>query len=64
MAGDLDRLPGLELGVDSLFGVGQLAPDQPKLVAGLGVLMGDAFELFEPGFQLVDRSFKREPAFA
>ena len=37
MPGDLDRFPGLQLAVDPLLLVGQLAPQAANFIAGLGL---------------------------
>ena len=61
MPGDLDRFPGLQLAVDLLLQVGQLA------AAGGGFHCGPrasaattAFQFLDTGFQLVDRPLERQ----
>lgn len=60
VAGDLDRLPRFELVEDPAAQVGQVAAQATDLGAGIGIIMGDAFELLELCFEFVDWPFEGE----
>ena len=63
MPGDLDRFPGLELAVDLLLQVGQLAAKLADLVADLGGLRSLSIELLDASLELEDGPFEGEPVF-
>lgn len=61
-AGHFDRLPGLQVGIDSLLQIGQFASQHADFILGFG--RPQLAELLEAGLQLVDWAFERQSIFA
>ena len=58
--GDLDRLPRLQLAIDLLLQVGQLAAEPADLVANIRHLRGGRLQFRQAGLHLIDRCSERE----
>ena len=58
MPGDLDRLPRLQLAVDLLLQIGQLAAKPADLVANIRRLRDGCLQFRQASLQLIDRSLQ------